>query len=375
MKKNTLCALSLSALSAASVVTSPRAHALDQIIRPYQSVRSSGMGGVRLTTGLYDENLFANPARATANPRFRLTILDPMIETNSNLPSTVSDMLGSGDTIQKIASTAGGNNHGRIQTTMPAFYVPAGEGKWAFGFALVTSTQADVSLRRSFQASPQFITDVGPAFNVARRFLENDALSVGLNSHLTYRIASDQSVSFIDLLNKRSLSPTATGGQSTRLDFDLGATYKLPILEDSPFKFSAALVIDSLLDGRLDTIGFAPINSIQLRANRQLRGIGGGLSATRESWWKLTDTTFAFEMTDIGNNPDGSLFRLVHIGAETHWSVLAIRAGINQGYFTAGLGVDLRFFTLDLSTYAEEMSLNPGGFGDRRYAVRIAFGF
>jgi hypothetical protein len=64
---------------------------------------------------------------------------------------------------------------------------------------------------------------------------------------------------------------------------------------------------------------------------------------------------------------------MVHIGAETHLKILALRAGINQGYFTAGFGLDLRFFTLDAATYAEELSLNPGGLSDRRYALQFGF--
>ena len=60
--------LSLPVFALLGLALSPSAHALDQIIRPYQSVRSAGMGGVRITTGLYDENFFNNPARVTANP-------------------------------------------------------------------------------------------------------------------------------------------------------------------------------------------------------------------------------------------------------------------------------------------------------------------
>jgi CO/xanthine dehydrogenase Mo-binding subunit len=64
--------------------------------------------------------------------------------------------------------------------------------------------------------------------------------------------------------------------------------------------------------------------------------------------------------------------RTVHIGAETRMSVLLPRVGINQGYFCGGLGLDLKYFTLDVGTYGEEMSLNPGGLGDRRYTAKIA---
>jgi len=51
--------VAIAAIIAAAVLSiSMRSEAVDQITRPYQSVRSAGMGGVRITTGLYDENFF-----------------------------------------------------------------------------------------------------------------------------------------------------------------------------------------------------------------------------------------------------------------------------------------------------------------------------
>jgi hypothetical protein len=352
----------------------PEAHALDQIIRPYWSARSAGMGGVRMTTGMYEENFFNNPARVTANPKFRLTLFDVGLEGNSNLPNTISNLTSSGDLLTKIGSTAGDNNHIRLQTTFPSIFFPTGEdGKWAFAFGLTTSTQADVGIRQSFQLSPQAVSDIGATFTVGRKLLADNSLSVGMNSHFMYRLASDQSYTFVDLIKGRSLSPLQTGGQGAGVDFDLGSTYELPIGQGSPFRYSVGASLNNVLGGRFSNINLRPVSSIVLLPIEQPRTLGFGFSARRESWWKLTNTTFALEFTDLGNNANGSLFRTIHLGGETHWSVLAFRAGLNQGYWALGLGVDFRYVTLDLATYGEEMSLNTGGSEDRRYALRLAF--
>ncbi|MGK5085009.1 hypothetical protein WDW37_17100 [Bdellovibrionota bacterium FG-1] len=363
------------------LVLSPCAHALDQIVRPYWSVRSAGMGGIRITTGLYDENFFNNPARVTANPRFRFTLLDPMIETNSTLPSTISKLTGSGDTIQKIANTAGLNNHVRFQTTFPAFYVPTGEtGKWAFAFALITSTQADIDLRENFSFVPNGVTDIGPALTVGRKFLPEDRLSVGTTAHVVYRLQTTQAYTFVDMLKGSSLSPQNAIGQGGMLDFDLGATYRLPVAEGSPYRYTVGATFNNLLGGGYSNLGMNMISSLQCTQaggkclpNEQPRTMGFGLAATRQSWWKFHDTVIALEFTDIGNNTNGSLWRTVHLGTEFNWKVFALRTGINQGYLTAGLGIDLRFVTLDLNTYGEEMTFNPGGLQDRRFAMKLAF--
>ena len=371
----------LSTTLLASALLSPSsATALDQIIRPYWSPRSAAMGGVRITTGLYDENFFNNPARVTANPKFRFTLFDPMVEASSNLPDTIKSVTGSGDVVQKLGDQVGKNNHGRLQTTFPAIYfAPGEEGKWGFAFAMITNTQFDIAARSNFSVVPQGTLDMGPAFTVGRRFLEENRLSVGATSHFVYRFQTTRAFSFLDFLQGTSLAPSGSAAQGAMINFDLGATYRLPVGEGSPFRYSVGAALNNLLGDGYDDVSLDLVPGISCSAagaecspNGQPRTLGLGLSATRQSWWKLTDTVFALELTDIGNNKYGSLYRLVHLGAETHLSVLALRLGVNQGYLSAGLGLDLRFFTLDLTTYGEELTLNPGGFEDRRYALKIA---
>jgi hypothetical protein len=105
----------------------------------------------------------------------------------------------------------------------------------------------------------------------------------------------------------------------------------------------------------------------------QPRSGGVGLSAERPTIGILGDTIFAIELSDIGNNPNGSFWRLTHWGAETHLtSVFAFRGGFNQGYLSAGFGIDLKIISFDIATYGEELALNTGEQQDRRYALKVA---
>jgi hypothetical protein len=351
---------------------SSNAFALDQIIHPYMSVRSEGMGGVRYTTGLYDENFFANPARATANPKFRFSLFDLQTEINSNTINTVQNLTKGGDALKNLASSAGDDNHGRIQLGLLEFFMPPGEdSKTAFAFGLIESTQFDIDLRRSYQLSPQAIADVGPAFTVARRFMENDELSVGLTGHLMYRLSSNPNFSLVDLLKGSSISPAQSGGEGAMFDFDVGGTYKLPFTQWD-WDFSTALAIDNVLGGNYSNLKLDIINT-GVHAQPQPRSYSAGIVAHNAAWKKLTDTLVAIEFTDVGNNPDGGMFRLIHIGAESHYGLIAMRVGINQGYFTAGVGFDLKVLNIEAATYGEEMSDNPGNLEDRRYAFRLQF--
>lgn len=362
----------LFSIFAAAALTTTPVFATDEIIRSYQSVRSAGMGGVKLTTGLYDENFFGNPARAVANPRFRVTILDPMVEASSSAVTNIPAMTNGDDFYSGLADTAGDNNHARMQTTMPSVYFPAGDNKLAIAVGVITSSQLNVNMRRSYNLDPQGIIDIGPTVTVARRFLENDALALGLNLHGTYRLATSSSYTAVDLIKGRSLSPTSSGGQGAHIDVDLGGTFVLPV-EPMGFQVTTGLALNNIMGGKYENLSMQPASGITALPIAQPRTLGFGAAVRKAEWASLTDTVIAMEFTDIGNNSGGSLFRTLHLGGETHFGILAPRLGLNQGYIAAGLGIDLRFVNIDVATYGEELSLNVGGQQDRRFAFKLAF--
>jgi hypothetical protein len=328
------------------------------------------MGGVRYTTGLFDENFYSNPARTSANPRRRIDVFNVFAEINSSFLDNRDAFTSSGDTLQKISSTQGSNNHVRLQTAFPAIYLPRFSDKNSLAIGILTSSQADIGLRRSYRLNSQAIIDLGPAATFSREFIK-DHLAVGVTSKLSYRLAIPESYGLVDFIQGRSLSPSKSGGEGAHIDFDLGATWILPY-QPKDYKFTTALAINNLLGGNHSNIRMRFIKT-GLRPPQQPRSFSGGISAEKKSLWIFTNALLAVEMTDVGNNSNGSWFRTLHIGHELRYGVLAPRLGINQGYFGGGLGILLPVFELELATYGEEMSLNPGGFEDRRYALKLGF--
>jgi len=368
-----LGALGAVATLAMTALSAIPAHALNQIIKPYQSVRSAGMGGLKLTTGLYDENFFGNPARVLANPTWRVTLFDPMLETSRSTISNAGDIASAdGDTLSGIGGTAGRNNHGRIQFTMPSVYIAKGERKWAMAIGVLTSAQFDVSLRNSYRIAPGALIDVGPALTFGRSFFADERLGIGITPHITSRVATTSELTLAQLISGQSLSPSETGGAGTHIDADIGATYKLPtsVLD---FDIETAFAVNNLLGGKYSNFKSVKIGDGATLPPAQPTTFGFGFAARRDTWGKFTKTVFALEFQDLGNNPNGSIFRTIHLGGETNWRRIALRAGLNQGYWTAGAGFDLWVLSLDLSSYGEELSLNAGGLEDRRYALKLAF--
>lgn len=370
-----LSTLLLSALSLPLTLSEARAERTYQnIIRPFQSARSAGMGGVRYTTGLYEENFFANPARMIDNPKWRIDILNLTAEVNSGALSNLDKLTAGGDEIENLSSTAGSNNHFRLQLVMPAYYSKAfGDKKWAAALGFVLSSQGDIGLRRSMALEPNVFTDVGPVATVVRRFLKNDRLAVGLNMHYMYRLATRDTFSTIDYISGKKFNKDNAMGEGSMIDFDLGARHDIA-WEPAGFKFQGALTINNVLGGDFSDNKPDLVSGFQPAPLQQPRTINMGVAARKAGLLGFTGATFAFEIQDIGNNAGGSLFRTLHMGGELEVKdYIFLRAGINQGYLAAGVGFDLPVLKLDLATYGEEMTLNAGGLEDRRYIMRLGF--
>ncbi len=355
----------------------PSAWALEQIIHPFQSVRTSGMGGVQLTTGFYEQNLLGgNPARHSSNKIWKFYLLDASVETNTNmirLAQSLKGGLSGGESalIGKIAKTAGQNNHGRAQFNTFHVYLPnVGGGKMSYALGLVSaSAQADASLRRNFQIDPTVIVDAGPSIGVSRKFLADESLLIGANIYGRYRLSMASGISLTNIIQGASLNPLKNGGEGGQVDFDLGETYRLPWSWKS-WQLMTGASLNNVMGGDFP-MATKPMK-LANSAMPQKRRFGFGVSAQRDSLWKFDKTMLAIEAYDIGNNSYGSTFRLIHMGGEIAYGVLRLRGGLNQGYWAAGLGLDLKALLLDFATYGEEMSYNIGTYEDRRYALRLS---
>lgn len=345
--------------------------ALENIVRPYQSVRTSGMGGVKYTTGLYDENLFANPARTTENPKSKFTLFDLMVETSPSTIGNVGDLIGSSQTLNAVGDSAGNNLHGRVQTTFPTYYRANPEGRYAWALGLVASAQTDLALRRSYQLDPGLVVDIGPVFSVARRFFDQKELSLGANVHFAYRASTRKDYRLVDFIQGKSFNPSDSGGDGADINVDAGVSWRFVHWTPGDWHFETGFAVSNAVGGGYNTIKLHFLDQQELPIS-QPTSVGGGLAARRDSVFFLKDFVVALEFSDLGNNGRGSIFRLFHFGMEGKYGLFKPRFGINQGYLAGGFGFNFGIFQADVATYGEEMSLNSGGLEDRRIALRLA---
>jgi len=71
-----------------------------------------------------------------------------------------------------------------------------------------------------------------------------------------------------------------------------------------------------------------------------------------------------------------SPWNLIHLGADLRLlSFIDLRAGLNKGWLSAGIGLDLAIFRLDLAVFTEELGAHPGDQGMSGVSARVSFGF
>lgn len=221
-----------------------------------------------------------------------------------------------------------------------------------------------------------FISDSGIVLGYAQSLGVPD-LHVGVNLKGLFRAGGRKFFTTGEYLNNQKIEfdPKQIGGNGMGVDLDLGATYEM---KELPFGLMsrASLVFSNLL-------------ASEFTISRNYGAVPRLVRTANFGWYTVFDG-FAFvdnvhALIDISNislggeqNPDlgartGNFLKKVHLGVELPIGLFSVRAGLNQGYLSAGFGLNLYALRLDAATYGEE----TGGTvkqGSRRYALTVALG-
>ncbi|MDR1418342.1 MAG: conjugal transfer protein TraF [Endomicrobium sp.] len=89
-----------------------------------------------------------------------------------------------------------------------------------------------------------------------------------------------------------------------------------------------------------------------------------------------SNITFAFDLTDL-TNPSETVeltpFKKIHMGAEYRLNPLSLRTGLNSGYPTFGMGINLKAVNLEYAFYGQEKGLLPGQDPDWTHSFLLSF--
>ncbi|NBT58723.1 hypothetical protein EBT16_08070, partial [bacterium] len=378
MKKLLLCFFSLSFLVAPSF-------GVQEYYELSRSVRSLGMGGAFF--GLSDDEyaLFSNPAGLS----LRRTGSELMARINGQVSSDAisglkdfTSLSGSGiqRTLNRLEKYQGQPLYGNAGI-LP-YYVSK---NLAVGLLIIdtksnfniSKASSEITVANSTEvADLTVINDSGIVVGYAQSVAVPE-LHLGGNLKGLFRAGGRKSYSAAEYIKDQLIDfdPKQLGGNGIGIDLDLGATYEIKNLPFGLFS-RASFVFSNLL-------------ASDFNISRNYGAVPKLVRTVNLGWYTVFDG-FAFvdnlhALVDISNisiggennselgSRTGPFLKKLHLGVELPIGLFSLRAGLNQGYLTAGFGLNLNGIRLDAATYGEENG-ETTKLQSRRYAVTVALG-
>lgn len=324
----------------------------------YQGVRPLGMGGA-FTAVADDYNaLVYNPAGLAYVDGFNMDLFNLGPEVSRDGIQLVKDLdnVNNNDTVA-VTNVLRAHVGENFRIGLETFPHSVSRG---FGMGILAHGYADGSVHSMVNPRVDIETRFDTAAMVAfsRRFL-GGAVALGVAGKYVQRMGGTDSFTAVDIA-ANGFDPFRNMTDFRRNDYALDAG--LMIRPSMPLSPTLAVAALNLTDLDFQELGTVPS---QVNAGIALHPKLGPVRLTvaadvRDVTQKLSD--------------DKDWARRTHYGAEAQlWKFLAVRAGMGQGYYTAGATVNLWVIRLDLATYGEELGAYGGQKEDRRYIARINF--
>lgn len=344
-----------------------------------RSLRAQGMGNSMLTMPARDTNdMFYNPASLHSLPHgWRTTVMGIQGGISKNIITVGKDVINLANDLDDatISPTTASDldlfdtfftkhvgKFNTVQTTISPFSM----GRKDWGVSLVTDTTATIALRNAafsnFELHARSDTVVG--FGHAQSLLGGD-LVIGALLKGIYRIANDRVITSADIIagTLETDIKWSAWDKSAAVGGDIGVNYRLPIVGLNPV---VAVVLQDVGNTRFFKSG--------------MDNIPQSLNAAIGFHPSLGEFGLSVEAGMSQLNRKIDLLPRLHAGAEVRLPKLgplqvAVRAGANQGYPTAGASFDFKYFVLDAAYYSEETGMTKRSGKNTIYAAGFGFRF
>ncbi len=328
----------------------------------YKGARPLGMGGAFTAVSDDANALFYNPAGLADIKESRLAPIDLEIELGEKAYNFYNDAKDLDLDNEKDVGDFLHKYIGHFEHLGISFFPNYTAPNFAFG--LIGSAKYNFQARD--KQYPKLVVDaiedLGVCTGYAHPFLE-DKLLMGSNLKYLYRESNENEYSIADITTtdfKHRYNHDFKNGSGLLLD--LGIIYKIKEYTpgDKNLGFQVGLSANNLIGNKLgDAEDLDPHVDI-------------GMAARTEKVTAALDYVDLFGQ--IGEDTDAG--KRIHLGIEYALTeILDLRTGIYQGYPTFGVSIGTQTMQFDVLTYAEEVGTFSGQNRDRRYMIRMAYGF
>lgn len=323
------------------------------------SVRALGMGNAYTSIVDDKDSLFYNPAGLARVAGINWTIFDLYLGANGrDVYEAYNDFKDAGDTATGFSN--------QVQSMFGKKIWVGGGGKAAItvpylGFAVYDALTASAYVTNPAfpNINVNFVNDYGFAAGLAFEFIP-EVFSVGMVGKRITRIGSSFpiGVSTLATLNSSELSSSLNNrGTGYAIDFGMNITIPTPVKPTFSFVWKN-------MGYTTFTKDYGAVAPPKIRDEM----IGGfGLLIDLPGLDIRPNVDFKYM-----NRTDEQLGKKIHFGIELDFPLIDLRAGMHQGYYTLGVGVNLGLVKLDAATYGVELGEYPGQHEDRRYVLELA---
>lgn len=332
----------------------------------YRGIRPLGMGDA-FTAISDDENaLFYNPAGLAAISTLSVGLINPIVEVSKSSIDLYNDSEDidtddSGQVADLLREYVGEHQYARA-SLLPYVGFPVAQCGIMIGYLGQATLDAEVRNPVWPETDISYIADHGPLVGVGGRI---PFFNIRIGAMLKYinRESLDEVYTAMDIADDNfedQFEDDIENGSDLALD--IGVLYT-PVL-NWPAKTHIGLTVQNLPE-----MDFGDAQDQKTQTN-----IGLALEKSF-SKYKLQGALDYRDLTHaIGEDDD--IPKRLHMGLELQLpKILSVRAGLNQGYSTYGLTLDLWIIKLDLASYTEEIGAHAGQRDDRRYVGQLTIGW
>ena len=334
----------------------------------YKGIRPLGMGGA-FTAVADDENaMFYNPAGLNSIKGLGgVSILNPYVEASKNVNAFFKD-------VQDIADASTNTEQSQLAAQLLEDWL--GEHLHLRGGAFPNAVMHNFGV--GFLAQAAFDGEVHNPLGIntlqvrggydlalvasgAYGFtvMENP-LMIGVTGKIINRRLLDKAYTTRELVEEDGIDLGDDLEKGNGFGLDLGAIYSLPVFLEPSFGLSVQNIAD---------VDMGDAGTLEQQVN---------LGAAVHPPIGFGKLLVAFDIMDLTNQlgEDNDLAKRLNLGVEYRLPViLALRAGLHQGYPSYGFSVDLWIIEASYAYYIEEIGAYAGQRPDRRNMAQISFGF
>lgn len=328
-----------------------------EAMRFYSGIRPLGMGNAFITLSDDENALFYNPAGLNDIEGFHgFELLNPNAEISESSIEVATDLqdLDTESVVEVsnfLEGLVGEDQHVRVSVFPNLTF-----HNFSIGGVGVGNLDITVHSRQMPNVDTDASVNYGPVAGFAFGTYDS-ALQFGISGKYIIREGIKKTYTAVDIVNE-SFDPFDEMEEKKDFSLDAGLKYNMGVA----LKPSLAVVVQNITDLDFDTLGKIP----------QTINVGVGFHPV---FWKIK-SAFVLQFDDLTEEIESDLGKRLHAGVEFRLPIiLAIRAGINQGWATFGADIDLWILKVRYATYSEELGQYAGQKENRRHVAQVSIGF